>query len=58
MVLQEGKKRGKIEEKTRIIGNPKISGKNQLKIVTRMKLNLEKSEKPRYGQRTMMAWFI
>ena len=49
MMLQEGKKRGKIEEKTRIIGNPKISGKNQLKIVTRMKLNLEKSEKPRYG---------
>ena len=57
MMLQEGKKRGKIEEKTRIIGNPKICGKNQLKIVTRMKLNLEKSEKPK-NQRSMMAWFI
>ena len=43
MMLQEGKKRGKIEEKTRIIGNPKISGKNQLKIVTRkLKSRLEK----------------
>ena len=43
MMLQEGKKSGKIEEKTRIIGNPKISGKNQPKIVTRkLKSRLEK----------------
>ena len=43
MMLQEGKKRGKIEEKTRNIGNPKISGKNQPKIVSRkLESRLEK----------------